>query len=89
MDVGTVVGKSFYSFTGQDGRIIEGYKFHCTLNAPLSDPSFQGVQVATYNVSVGLMQRWKAMDAFVPDVDDAVVIRYNRYGKIEQFEAMP
>lgn len=89
MDVGCLVGKTFYSFTGRDGGLVEGWRFHCTLNAPVNDRNFVGVQVAIFNVSLRQYDVWKKAGAFIPDVDEACVIRYNRYGRIDQFEAVP
>lgn len=88
MDIGKVVGRTFLSFTGNQGERVEIYKFFCNFNAPISDPLFEGEQCASFSVPRAKYDLWKSAGLFVPDVGDGCIIRYNKYGKLEQFDEL-
>lgn len=89
MDVVKIVGFTSYSFAGNDGKQVEGYKYHCTAAAPERDTNFQGVQVLTLGVSTVKRNQWLAAGLFVPQVGDECLVYYNRYGKVDQFGPVP
>lgn len=89
MDIGKVVGRTFYSFVGQNGRPVEMYKFFCTFNAPLSDPMFIGEQCAAYTVQRSLYDTWIKNGFYIPEVGDPCVLRYDKKGRLEQFDPLP
>lgn len=89
MDIGTLVGKTYYDFIDKEGRPVQGYRFHFTMSAPLNDPNFKGVQAVSFTASAALYNQWRQLDCFIPDLDDMCVIRYNRYGRLDHFDAVP
>lgn len=86
MDVGKVIGKTFMSFVGKDGRPVEIYKFFCNYNAPVTDPLFEGEQCASFSVQRASLDLWRQAGMFVPEVGDSCIIRYNKYGKLDHFD---
>lgn len=89
MDIGKLVGKTFMSFTGQDGRPVELYKYHCVLSAPDNDPYFEGEQVSSFSVLRSRYDIWLKAGAYIPDIGDEFVVRYSRSGKLDFFERLP
>lgn len=89
MDIGCVVGKTFYSFMGRDGRLVEGFKFHCMFNGPINDPNFVGSQVATFSISKSKYDLWQKAGCYIPDVEEPCVLRYGRNGSLEEFDRVP
>lgn len=89
MDVVKVIGIASYSFKAQDGNQIEGFKYHCTAPAPTNNPNFVGQQVLCLSVSLAARNQWLNTGLFVPNVGDECMVFYNRYGKVDQFGALP
>lgn len=89
MDIGCLLGRTSFSFTGNDGRLIEGYKFHCAFNAPLTDPNFEGQAVAAHTVMKNRFDLWQQHGFFVPKVGEPCVLRYDSKGRLECFDRVP
>lgn len=73
-----LLGFSHYGFTNDQGRYVEGYKFHICRKS--FNPNFQGEEVAAVSVSEQLVQRCGD-----PDVGKLYSVSYDPKGRIAAY----
>lgn len=70
-----LLGWSHYGFTNDQGKYVEGYKFH--LSRPSASSHFQGEEVAAVSVSEALVQKCGE-----PKVGNLYDVQYDQKGRI-------
>lgn len=70
-----LLGWNHYGFTNDQGKYIEGYKFH--LSRPSTTAHFQGEEVAAVSVSEELVQKCGE-----PKVGNLYDVQYDQKGRI-------
>lgn len=80
MDIVEIVGLRKMSFTGQDGRLVEGMTFFYLT----SQAQVEGKVAGKFFLSSAALSQV----GFVPSVGETVKLYYNRYGKVNAFEPM-
>lgn len=78
MDVYTLVGIRNSSFDGKDGSPVTGVTLHFTY----PQDSVEGVAVERVFV---VSKRFSKL-SFVPEIGSACVLRWNKFGKLEDIE---
>lgn len=81
MDIINIVGTRNTSFTAQDGRQINGMSVFFTM----PDDHVKGLMTGKHFISLD------ALDGFAvrPAVGARVQVVYNRYGKVDNYQAAP
>lgn len=81
MDIINIVGTRGTSFTGSDGRQVNGCSFFYTMH----DQHVTGLSTGKCFISEAKLD---TLSVF-PHVGDTVQVLYNRYGKIDDFLPFP
>ncbi len=81
MDIINVVGTRGTSFTGSDGRQVNGCSFFYTM----PDPHVTGVSTGKCFISEAKLDTL----SIIPRVGDSVRVLYNRFGKVDDFLPLP
>lgn len=77
-----LVGYSHYSFTNDQGKLVEGFKFHVV--RPSASPNFHGHEACSLSVSEKLVQ-----ECGDPKVGTTYSVQYDQRGRIASYKALP
>lgn len=74
-----VIGWSHYSFTGDDGKFHEGYKFH--VSRPSMSSGMHGEEVAALSISEAIVQKCGE-----PKVGNLYNVQYDQRGRVAWYQ---
>lgn len=75
----TIVGYSHYGFTNDQGKYIEGYKFHVV--RPSGKNNFQGMEAVSISVSEQMVQQFG-----LPELNKSYAVTYDQNGKLASYK---
>lgn len=80
MDKVKIIGIQDVSFSGQDGNQVTGVTYYYTRE----DEKIKGFAAGKYFISTDKVSRFSVQ----PKLGDEVCVIYNRYGKVDDFQAL-
>lgn len=77
-----LIGYSHYGFTADNGKYLEGYKFHVA--RPSASRDFKGMEVAALSVSENIVQACGE-----PVVGKTYAVTYDQKGRVVSYQMSP